>query len=82
MTLPLDSTRCLIMNTWRALFVSTESAKAHLWKPRPHSSWPDAMHSWCGRVRVVSMIALEPERADRRRCELCERMLKKMQEAK
>lgn len=71
------------MNTWRAIFVSTESAKAHLWKTRPHTFRdPDALRSWCGRVRVVNGVMLEPERADRRRCGLCERTLKKMQEAK
>lgn len=64
------------MNTWRALFVSTESAKAHLWESSPRLDGPNGLHSLCGRVRVVNGLMLEPKQGDRQRCALCERALR------
>ena len=53
---------------WKALFVSTESAKAHLWVSDPQH---DGLKSLCGKVRVINGLLLEPERADRHHCLSC-----------
>ena len=58
---------------WRALFVSKPQQSAHLWERNPHSSYPDALHSLCGKVKVISPLALEQDNPDRHHCLSCGR---------
>ena len=56
---------------WRALFVSSRSARAHLGEPTPQPDGYHALRSWCGRVQAVNALALKSENADRAPCLLC-----------
>lgn len=67
----------MTLPTWQSLVTAPQGNAAHLFQAVPHSSYPDAQHSLCGRVRVHHRFDLEVVLYSRRYCERCQRQIEK-----